>query len=62
MDVGGGDQGKCVNETAYYHVAEEAAGFPGVCAWVCVCAKCARVLHVGCGVRAGVMHGVKFQG
>lgn len=32
MDVGGGDQRKCVNETAYHHLATGAAGLPGVCA------------------------------
>lgn len=64
MDVGGGEHRKCVNKTAYHHVATGAAGFPrGVC--VCVWANvqneyvCAAL--VGGGVRAGVLHGVKFQ-
>lgn len=47
--MGGGNQGKCVNETAYHHVTTEAAGFPHVsmCVPGCVreCEKCACV-HV----------------
>ena len=55
-----------MNETTYHHVATEATGFSEVCvcvqslnvfARVCVC-----VAHVGGRVRAGVLHGVKFQG
>lgn len=60
MDVGGGgDQRKCANKMAYNHVATEQQVSPGE--WVNVQNEHVCAALVGGGVRAGVIHGVKFQ-
>ena len=59
MDVGGGDSENVCEWDSLLPCGHWSSRFPR---GVCECAKCARVVHVGGGARAGVMHGVKFQG